>query len=102
VLAHTCSLSMLIDALPGVVACGFIGSCNPTDPRLLNFTRLVIKIAEHTWGEDVKRYLHDHVNWPNSQFHAELNAQPPHHNYVTIMDSWLEQRRWGLDIPLQA
>jgi len=62
----------------------------------------VIKNAEHTWGEDVKTFLHDEVNWTNALFDAALNSQPPLENYVSLVQSWLEQRQWGLDIPMQA
>lgn len=33
--------------------------CDPQDPQFKRFDRLLIKVAEHTWGLDVKTYLHD-------------------------------------------
>jgi hypothetical protein len=35
------------------------GQCDPKDPRIQNFNRLLIKVTEHTWGLDVKTFLHD-------------------------------------------
>lgn len=29
-----------------------------------------VSSPEHTWGMDVKKYLHDEGNWTNAEFHA--------------------------------
>jgi hypothetical protein len=42
--------------------------CDLKDPRVKEFSRLLVKIAEHTWGSDVKHYLNDKTNWNNPEF----------------------------------
>lgn len=68
------------------------------DPRIQNFSRLLIKNGEHTWGKDVKTYLNDWVNWDNKAFVAHLNTSP----YQDMIASWVEQRSWGIRYPLEA
>ena len=54
---------------------------------------------EHTWGGDVKKYLHDETHWLNDDFHAlQYNAS----NFLKITAMWQEQRDWGIAYPLQA
>ena len=68
------------------------------DVRIHNFSRLLIKNGEHTWGKDVKTYLKDWVNWDNQAFLAHLNTSP----YQDMIASWMEQRSWGIDYALEA
>ena len=68
------------------------------DVRIHNFSRLLIKNGEHTWGKDVKTYLKDWVNWDNQAFLAHLNTSP----YQDMIASWVEQRSWGIDYALEA
>ena len=68
------------------------------DIRIHNFSRLLIKNGEHTWGKDVKTYLNDWMNWDNKAFLAHLNTSP----YQDMIASWLEQRSWGIDYALEA
>jgi hypothetical protein len=74
------------------------GESSLTDPRVANFTRLFLKNGEHTWGKDVKKFLNDTQNWWNEQFSA-MKGEP---NFIDIVESWKEQRRWGIDYPLEA
>jgi hypothetical protein len=37
-------------------------------------------------------------NWSNPEFHALVSSPP----YVAMVDSWREQRLWGIDAPLAA
>jgi uncharacterized membrane protein len=39
------------------------------------------KNVEHTWGMDVKTFLHDETNWQNEPFHA---VQYTAENFITI------------------
>ena len=76
------------------------GKCTkgPADPQIANFTRLLLKNAEHTWGKAYS-YYKDTKNWTNAQFEAAL-ASP---NYARgMLDSWQEQRAYGLDAALGA
>lgn len=45
--------------------CEADGLCVLTDRRYYNFSRLFIFNAEHTWGGDIKAFLHDTENWSN-------------------------------------
>lgn len=56
--------------LPGVLTLWFPSSL------LLN--------AQHTWGGDVKSYLHDTTNWDNSAFHA-VQYKEDNFLYITSM-----------------
>mmetsp|Transcript_22686 Transcript_22686/g.44914 ORF Transcript_22686/g.44914 Transcript_22686/m.44914 type:complete len:749 (-) Transcript_22686:322-2568(-) len=70
-----------------------------SDASVLNFTRLSTKNSEHTWGADVKTYLHDTTNWLNPEFHRlQFTAA----NYLFLAQSWQEQRRWGIAYARQA
>ena len=65
--------------------CSMQGVCNITDPRILNATRFMIKLAEHTWGLPS---VGDDINWSNSAFHKVKNRS----NYKACASSWAEQR----------
>ena len=65
-------------------------ACDPDDPTMVRFDRLLTKIPEHTWGEDTTWYLGDNDNWTNAQLHAVL-SQP---NYRMTIESWLDQRNY--------
>lgn len=41
------------------------------DPAFDAFSRMLLKIPEHTWGADVKKALADWGNWTNSKFHKQ-------------------------------
>lgn len=63
-----------------------------------NFSRLLLKVPEHTWGFDTKTFLHDNANWANKQFHAQLDAHA--HNYEDNIAQWQRQRgymTWALE-----
>jgi hypothetical protein len=79
-------------------ACISDGSCDKSDPRVMNFTTQFLKNGEHTWGEDVKLFLNDTKNWYNEDFNA-VKHQP---NYDAIINSWREQRMYGFDYPLEV
>ncbi|EGD78368.1 hypothetical protein PTSG_09435 [Salpingoeca rosetta] len=81
------------------VSCLGSGACSAADAVMLNFTRLLLKNPEHTWGGDVKKYLHDEDNWLNVDFHR---LQYSADNYVQIASMWQEQRDWGLKFARQA
>ena len=78
--------------------CMYDGQCKLSDNRFYNFSRLLLKYGEHTWGKDVKLYLHDFTNWTNDLFHPIMNYP----NYQAMVYSWFEQRNWALNYSLQA
>ncbi|KAK8811442.1 hypothetical protein WA158_003176 [Blastocystis sp. Blastoise] len=80
--------------------CEQAGDCIPTESKYYNYSRLFIKNGEHTWGGDVKKFLHDTENWNNTEFHAMLKSMPS--NYKDMIDTWDEQRYLGLDMPLEG
>ncbi|KAK9915574.1 hypothetical protein WJX75_001002 [Coccomyxa subellipsoidea] len=62
-----------------------------TDPKMRNFTRMLIKVPEHTWGPDVKVYLNDYDNWSNDLF-AEMRGMD---NYQYMEDAWTRQASYS-------
>jgi len=68
------------------------------DNRIQNFSRLLIKNGEHTWGKDVKKFLNDWTNWDNKAFKSHLSTPP----FQDMVNSWIEQRSWGIDYALEA
>ena len=44
-------------------ACIDEGACAVDDPVMLNFTRLLSKCNEHTWGKSQPTYFSDYSNW---------------------------------------
>ena len=74
------------------------GQCSLYDPDFVTFSLLFLKSGEHTWGKDVKTFLHDTTNWSNAAFHSAL-SEP---NFQDIAESWVEQRYLGIDYPLKV
>lgn len=83
----------LAGRLPGV-------TCSPSDPAFANFTRLLLKNTEHTWGLDVKTWLHDAVNWSNEQLALAIAQGDP--NFLAMVTSWNEQRDYGIWYAIEA
>ena len=69
-------------------------------PAVGNFTRLFIKLIEHTDGKDVKTWLKDYQNWTNDQVFACIDQGLP--NWITMIESWQEQRNFDLYYPMDA
>jgi hypothetical protein len=44
-------------------------------PEFYNFSRLLLKVPEHTWGVDIKKTLHEFQDYSNTRLHDCL---PPH------------------------
>jgi hypothetical protein len=60
------------------------------DPAIIAFDRLLMKLGEHTWGLDIKSFLHDTINWTNELFQQHLNDP----NFQLVISSWHEQRSY--------
>ena len=86
--------------------------CDSTSSSFLNFTRLLLKGSEHTWGGDVKLFLQAqtpsgalnqgsaYTNWSNADFHAIQATRDP--SVQAMEATWVEQRAWAIDDALQA
>ncbi|KAL5021154.1 hypothetical protein ScPMuIL_000309 [Solemya velum] len=68
-------------------ACLQNSQCSLSDERVYNASRLLIKLAEHTWGISS---VFDTVNWANSKFWPLLFNNTP--NFEHVRSSWEEQR----------
>ena len=73
------------------------GACSMEDERFVAFSMMLLKSGEHTWGKDVKTFLHDTENWYNYEFHRVQYTSP---NFIDVASSWLEQRFWGNSFPV--
>ena len=89
-------------------ACLTEPSCPTAGTHFANFSRLLLKGAEHTWGSDVKQLLRysdpvnsgEYFNWTNADLHTFLATN--NSDYYMLVQSWIEQRAWAIDIPLSA
>ena len=80
--------------------CVDAGKCVQGDATIANFTRFLIKCGEHTWGKDIKGFLHDTTHWTNAELQAQLAAKAP--NFVDVVASWQEQRDWCAGHAIEA
>ncbi|CAF1390463.1 unnamed protein product [Adineta steineri] len=62
--------------------------CTTDDDQLVNASRYLIKIPEHTWGLPS---LYDEINWSNKQFEKVVNTMQTYNNCRL---AWLEQRKF--------
>ena len=95
--------------------------CKLSDHRIYNFSRLLLKNAEHDWGRSGGAMGSDQATgWTNAEFHAKLavettpasgwnssndcdpktNSGPCH--LQDMIDSYVEERNWGVRYPHQA
>lgn len=65
--------------------CISASTCMDQDPRVLNATRFMIKLAEHTWG---KNGIQDSKYWSNKEFNEVKNSSA----FQNAKNSWVEQR----------
>lgn len=73
--------------------------CDINEQTMFDFSAFLLKYGEHTWGKDIKKYLHDTENWTNERFRSIVNDGL---NFIDVANSWIEQRKWGLDYALEA
>jgi len=59
-----------------------------TDPRVVNASRFLVKMAEHTWGLPSER---DTAHWSNSAFYPLRSSSQ---NFIDVVNSWVEQRQF--------
>ena len=52
------------------------GRCDNSDQRFYNFSRLLLKNAEHDWGRSGGAMSSDQTSgWTNPEFHAKLAVE---------------------------
>ena len=73
-------------------------ACDINEQSIFDFSAYLLKYGEHTWGKDIKKFLHDTTNWPNEKFHQVHFGL----NYIDVAVSWAEQRIWSIDYALDA
>ncbi|MFA6285898.1 MAG: DUF5054 domain-containing protein [Opitutaceae bacterium] len=56
----------------------------------LAFGEQLLLVAEHTWGMDIKKHLHDRKIWSPRRLRAALSAP----NFRAVTASWREQRAY--------
>ncbi|KAJ3063083.1 hypothetical protein HK102_008575, partial [Quaeritorhiza haematococci] len=74
--------------------------CDSTSYAFHNFTRFLMKAAEHTWGGDTKAYLSndEYLRWDPKRFAKVID----NFNVRSLAGTWVEQRRWAIDHALEA
>eukprot|EP01083_Nonionella_stella_P103862 297095_1 len=88
--------------------CLQFGGCTYDSVAFYNFSRLLLKNGEHTWGGDIKRFLgygqngSAYYEWNNTQLQAALNVNNGSNAMSTFRATWYEQRKWGIYYPMEA
>eukprot|EP01084_Bolivina_argentea_P261268 441446_1 len=81
------------------------------DYEFYNFSRLLLKNFEHTWGGSVEFFLHpgdgpdaSYFAWSNDDFYKGLNGinKEWYQDFINITAMWNEQRDWGLYYAMNA
>ena len=68
-------------------SCEASGECDVNESRYYNFSRLYLLNGEHTWGGDIKSFLHDTENWTNVGVNEEVRYR------THFIDVWLRRNR---------
>ena len=78
--------------------------CDASGKAFADFTRLIMKNGEHTWGKDVKSYLgKDSASYMTAWTNAQLAAaRRDKANFKDMEASWHEQRLWGITAAVEA
>jgi len=71
-------------------ACLLSGECVADNPVFANFSRLLLKIPEHTWSVDIKKGLKDWTIWNNTALREAISRE----NFQQTIFSWLRQRKY--------
>ncbi len=83
----------------GSLGASLAGS-SPGSSALYNASRLALKGVEHTWGLSIFHYgPQKDAHWANADFAAQRRTSA---ELQALEASWMEQRRWALDFPLEA
>eukprot|EP01084_Bolivina_argentea_P142466 250270_1 len=82
--------------------------CTLNSYAFYNFSRLLLKNGEHTWGGDIKAFLgftqqgSPYYAWSNEQFYAALAYNNSINRITNFRSTWYEQRQWGIINALEA
>ncbi|KAL6758170.1 hypothetical protein V8C86DRAFT_1553898 [Haematococcus lacustris] len=72
-------------------ACIAAGDCDPQEAAMRNASRLLAKVAEHTWGLAIQQ-LDNWEAWSNQELDALAAARGP--AYLRFTCAWERQARW--------
>jgi hypothetical protein len=67
------------------------------------FSRLLLKIPEHTWGVDTKEYPGDYTRWSNTDLQTALESNVS--EFKIAVESWQRQRaytQWAVEALLEG
>ncbi|KDD76566.1 hypothetical protein H632_c180p1, partial [Helicosporidium sp. ATCC 50920] len=64
------------------------------DEAFFRFSRLLLKLPEHTWGVDVKATLADYEHWSNADFARDQADRPELYRVPEL--AWMRQRAYAL------
>ncbi|KAJ9508730.1 hypothetical protein QJQ45_028022, partial [Haematococcus lacustris] len=86
-----CKLAGLRAAQRARAACIAAGDCDPQEAAMRNASRLLAKVAEHTWGLAIQQ-LDNWEAWSNQELDALAAARGP--AYLRFTCAWERQARW--------
>eukprot|EP00775_Hariotina_reticulata_P003530 gene3530-3799_t len=76
--------------------------CDSQSPAFFNFSRILVKVAEHTWGISFNQYFGDFSNFTNVWLHDHLKqGEEKHKGLAMSLESWRRQRKY-IDWALEA
>lgn len=84
------------------------GDCTLNSSTFYNFSRLLLKNGEHTFGASLKKALDQIQNAPdystyyNNEFFKQLYSNNSVNNFTQMRKTWYEQRDYGLYYALDA
>lgn len=68
------------------------------DPNFRNFSRLLLKLPEHTWGVDANAYPGTFDVWTNEDVRAAITHDD---KFAIAEESWVKQRAyipWSISV----
>eukprot|EP01083_Nonionella_stella_P005891 17007_1 len=80
------------------------GKCHVESYPFFNFSRLLLKNGEHTFGGSF-HFIGENYSqsiWTNDQLQMALNTEPWMTPFNAFRDTWFEQRQFGIDYALDA
>ncbi|GBF87719.1 hypothetical protein Rsub_00430 [Raphidocelis subcapitata] len=74
--------------------------CDSESPAFYRFSRLIIKVAEHTWGLAFLQTIGDVANYTNAYLRQRLEDLEGEAGYARAVESWQRQRdyvKWAVE-----
>jgi hypothetical protein len=75
------------------------GIISRTDPRFMEFSRLLVRIPEHTWG--IHNLVEENYNYTNVDFETERRANTSEAGFRMNEESW-DEHRWIINRAILA